>query len=117
MPDLIPDALYTRAVIHELLGGDLESYLPHINGQVVCGCFKVSANPNAPEEILVGGEENVVFLVHCVIGFFRGALQGYTDGFEAQVMNPSYFTVNLADVVLFVNVVDADLKSGVCSFR
>jgi hypothetical protein len=60
MPDLIPEALYTRPTIYQLLGGDLQSYLPHVNKRVVCGCFDISANPNAPEEVLVGEGENVV---------------------------------------------------------
>ncbi len=60
MPDLIPNALYTRKAIHELLHGSMQIYLPHFNGRVVCGCFDVSLNPNAPEEILVGEGEDVV---------------------------------------------------------
>jgi hypothetical protein len=53
-------SLYTRKQIHKLIGGDLQSYLPHRGGRVVCGCFKTDNNPNAPKEILVGDRVNVV---------------------------------------------------------
>ncbi len=39
---------YTREEIHEMLGGDMQSYLPHKDGKVVCGCFRLDTNPDAP---------------------------------------------------------------------
>jgi hypothetical protein len=39
---------YTRQEIHEALGGGTDDYLPHINKQVVCGCFRLDSNPDAP---------------------------------------------------------------------
>jgi len=39
---------YSRRQIHDLLGGGIQSYLPHKNGQVVCGCFRKDLNPLAP---------------------------------------------------------------------
>jgi hypothetical protein len=47
---------YTRAEIHDLLGGSIQSFLPIKEGRVVCGCFVrgPAMNPNAPEEVLFG---------------------------------------------------------------
>jgi hypothetical protein len=45
---------YTRGEIREALGGDLSSYLPHVDGRVVCGCFRFDLNPDAPDVILPG---------------------------------------------------------------
>ena len=51
---------YTREQIHSLLGGGAQSFLPMKNGRVVCGCFRLDTNPDAPKEILVGvGEQRV----------------------------------------------------------
>ena len=51
--------IYTREEIHEQLGGSIQSYLPDVDGKVVCGCFVPgpAMNPNAPEEILFGTPE------------------------------------------------------------
>lgn len=51
---------YTRREIAERLGGDWQSYLPHKNGRVVCGCFTPEMNPDAPDTVLVGDGPNVV---------------------------------------------------------
>ena len=50
---------YTREDIHARLGGSIQSYLPDVNGKVVCGCFVPgpAMNPNAPEEVLFGTPE------------------------------------------------------------
>jgi len=37
-----------------MVGGGIQSFLPTKNGRVVCGCFKLESNPDAPAEILVG---------------------------------------------------------------
>lgn len=44
---------YTRDQIHNLLGGETQTYLPQRGNQIVCGCFDQSENPKAPDEILV----------------------------------------------------------------
>ena len=46
--------VYTRGQIHEVLGGGVMDYLPHKDGQVVCGCFRKDTNPDAPDIILPG---------------------------------------------------------------
>lgn len=51
---------YTRRAIHEQVGGDLQSYLPHVNGQVVCGCFDPDMNKRAPFEIDIGNLPDVL---------------------------------------------------------
>ena len=51
---------YTRQEIHDQLGGDLQSYLPHVQGEVVCGCFTRRLDPNAPDQVLVGEGPDVV---------------------------------------------------------
>ena len=45
---------YTREQINAMLGGGVQAFLPTKNGRVVCGCFKLDLNPDAPEEVLVG---------------------------------------------------------------
>ena len=46
---------YTRAVIAKAVGGgSLQSYLPTVDGRVVCGCFRTDLNPEAPDLILPG---------------------------------------------------------------
>jgi hypothetical protein len=45
---------YTRDQIHGALAGSIQEYLPHVGGQVVCGCFDPSKNPLAPSVILPG---------------------------------------------------------------
>jgi hypothetical protein len=50
--------MYSRRETNEVLGGSIQTYLPHVEGKVVCGCFDPSEhmNPNAPEEVLFGEE-------------------------------------------------------------
>ena len=45
---------YSRRQIHEQLGGSLQSYLPTVDGAVVCACLRPDLNRRAPEVILVG---------------------------------------------------------------
>src|SRR5262249_42706860 len=49
---------YTRDQIHAELGGKKVSYLPQHEGRIVCGCFSLETNPDAPYEILVGGTDD-----------------------------------------------------------
>lgn len=54
----VPGDTYTREQIHHELGGDQQSYLPHVDGEVVCACLRPDSNPEAPRTLLVGeGEE------------------------------------------------------------
>jgi hypothetical protein len=46
--------IYTRAEIHALIGGSIQSYLPTVDGNVVAGCFRRDTNPDAPEVVLPG---------------------------------------------------------------
>ncbi len=47
---------YSRRDISKVLGGSIQSYLPTVKCQVVCGCFKPTAkkNPDAPEKVTIG---------------------------------------------------------------
>lgn len=51
---------YTREQIHEELGGNIQSYLPHVGGKVVCACLTLDSNPEAPHVILVGTGKDTV---------------------------------------------------------
>ena len=51
---------YTRAEIHELLGGSIQSFLPTVQGRVVCACLTKKMNPGAPFIILVGSKPRVL---------------------------------------------------------
>jgi hypothetical protein len=53
-------ALYTRSEIHRELGGGIQEFFPHVDGKVVCGCFKSDLNPEAPNEILPGNGPEIV---------------------------------------------------------
>lgn len=50
---------YTRHQIHAVLGGELQTYLPQSNGRIVCGCFKPSLDPKAPDQVLIGDTPKV----------------------------------------------------------
>lgn len=45
---------YTRKAISEILGGSEIEYLPTENKRVVCGCFTLDHNPEAPDIIIPG---------------------------------------------------------------
>ena len=45
---------YTRKEIYDVCGGEIQSYLPQVNGKIVCGCFTRKYNPNTPNEVFVG---------------------------------------------------------------
>ena len=51
---------YTRQEIHDLCGGEIQSYLPQVKGKIVCGCFTRKYNPHTPDEIFVGKSPRVV---------------------------------------------------------
>lgn len=51
---------YTRQQIHNSLGGGMQEYLPHLDGQVLCACLTETMNPGIPDTILVGEGVNVV---------------------------------------------------------
>lgn len=46
--------IYTRRDITDAIGGSMVSYLPTVDGRVVCGCFSTDLNPDAPEIVLPG---------------------------------------------------------------
>lgn len=45
---------YTRSQIRGFVGGNVQEYLPHVAGRVVCGCFDLQRNPDAPTVVLPG---------------------------------------------------------------
>ena len=45
---------YTRSEISRLLGGSEVEYLPTENNRVVCGCFTLDHNPEAPMVVIPG---------------------------------------------------------------
>jgi len=47
-------AKYSRLDLHQILGGDLQSYLPHKEGKILYGAFTHDDNPQAPDVVLVG---------------------------------------------------------------
>lgn len=57
----IVGTLYSREKIREALGGgELRTYLPQRDGQIIAGCFGRKRNPEAPREIQVGkGPQNI----------------------------------------------------------
>jgi hypothetical protein len=51
---------YSRQEIHEKIGGGIQDYLPHVNGKVVCGCFRKDTNPGAPDVVLPGRGRDIM---------------------------------------------------------
>jgi hypothetical protein len=51
---LDPAKEYSRTEIKNLVGGELQSYLPQKDGVILAGCFNLEYNPNAPREIQAG---------------------------------------------------------------
>lgn len=45
---------YSRKVISSVLGGSDIEYLPTVNNRVVCGCFTLKHNPEAPDIVIPG---------------------------------------------------------------
>jgi hypothetical protein len=45
---------YARREIHDAVGGDLQSYLPSVEGTIVAACLTRDTNPGAPFVILPG---------------------------------------------------------------
>jgi len=59
---------YTREQIRDAVGGgDLQSYLPHKGGRVLCGCFSLDLNKRAPVEIDVGDLPDVIKYAHALV--------------------------------------------------
>ena len=58
---------YTRRQIHEVLGGSVQSYLPTVQGRVVCACLTTKMNPGAPHVILVGNKPRVLQAAHQLV--------------------------------------------------
>ena len=56
---------YSREDINECIGGEMVSYLPRrasddgSKGIIVCGCFSLDVNPDAPEVVLAGDTEDI----------------------------------------------------------
>ena len=42
---------FTRNQIHEMFGGSVQSYLPHVNGKVKCICLTRELNPSFDDSI------------------------------------------------------------------
>jgi hypothetical protein len=59
---------YTREDIHRQLGGDVQSYLPHVGGQVVAACLRPDTNPDAPRVILPGTGEGIERSADLLVG-------------------------------------------------
>lgn len=51
---------YTRREIHNVVGGNMQSLLPTVNGRVVCVCLTKKMNPDGPEILLIGDKPKVV---------------------------------------------------------
>lgn len=69
---------YSREEINAMLGGSVQSYLPHRDGRIVCGCFDPGddMNPSAPEEILFGRADESPQIVKCAHLVFEQGQRG-----------------------------------------
>lgn len=48
---------YSRREINTAVGGSVVSYLPHLNGVITCGCFRLDLNPGAPTAVTINRPE------------------------------------------------------------
>jgi len=55
----VKDKLYTRQEIQQLVGGEIQTYLPQSNKIILAGCFSRELNPDAPNEIQAGNAHRV----------------------------------------------------------
>jgi hypothetical protein len=51
---------YSRREIHEALGGELETYLPQRDGQIVCACLTEELGSDVPNKVLIGDAPKVI---------------------------------------------------------
>jgi hypothetical protein len=47
------ESFYTRDEIHDALGGDIQSFLPEKNGQIVCACLADDIDPPGRQVMLI----------------------------------------------------------------
>lgn len=52
---------YTHQDIVEAFRGDMQTYLPQVGKAIVCGCFNLQMNPDAPYEVLVGNGPKIIY--------------------------------------------------------
>lgn len=45
---------YSRKKIQELIGGEIQTYLPQKNKRILAGCFNLELNPDCPAQIQAG---------------------------------------------------------------
>ncbi len=50
---------YTREQIHAQVGGNMQSFLPHVDGRVVAACLRLDYDPDAPAVLLVGAGKGI----------------------------------------------------------
>jgi len=51
--------LYTRIGIQQIVGGEIQTYLPQKAGRILAGCFSKDMNPGAPFIVQVGNAAKV----------------------------------------------------------
>jgi len=60
-----PHIHYSREDIGKVIGGETQSYLPRRStgdgskGPIVCGCFSLEDNPDAPDIVLAGNSADI----------------------------------------------------------
>jgi hypothetical protein len=59
MSDFVRGTTYARVQIQREVGGGVQDYLPHSDGEVVAGCFSTDVNPDAPAVILSGTDVEI----------------------------------------------------------
>lgn len=107
MEDLQRGKHYTRDEIHDLFGGNKRSYLPTVDGQVVCGCFTIDDNLRAPCEIDVGDGPIIIQSAEILI-----AAGNVIPVFVKQRTNAWEFVGHFRGVRLSRDPADLDAFSG-----
>ncbi|ABO22473.1 hypothetical protein [Shewanella loihica] len=51
--------LFTRTEIQQLVGGEIQTYLPQKNKVILAGCFNRKLNPDCPTEVQAGNAKKV----------------------------------------------------------
>lgn len=83
---------YTRNQIHEVLGGDKSSSFPQRHKRIVCGCFSLERNPQAPQVILIEDKAKVVEKLHLLLSQ-NESIPVFVKRFSSHWVYQGYFRV------------------------
>lgn len=61
------ERVYSRTEIQNLVGGEIQTYLPQRNKRILAGCFNQELNPDCPLQIQAGSAGKVISKAELII--------------------------------------------------